>query len=123
MDANEYDDEKVLTSYVWNNFQHLLTRFEKLSASAAMAEEKAGATSSAAMAGMVITRWGAQNDPEVAASLKQGVDLFRKRVKERLLQEHTHEIFINRCPKCDRVVRTPRAKQCLWCGHDWHDKV
>jgi hypothetical protein len=25
-----------------------------------------------------------------------------------------------RCPKCDRIARTPEAKQCLWCGHNWH---
>ena len=28
--------------------------------------------------------------------------------------------FVNRCPACNRVVRTPEAKQCFWCGHDWH---
>jgi hypothetical protein len=27
---------------------------------------------------------------------------------------------LNRCPECQRIVRTPLAKQCLWCGHDWH---
>jgi rRNA maturation endonuclease Nob1 len=27
---------------------------------------------------------------------------------------------INRCPACKRIVRTPRAQHCLWCGHDWH---
>ncbi len=30
------------------------------------------------------------------------------------------EITVNRCPKCSRVVRTPSAKQCMWCKHDWH---
>lgn len=28
--------------------------------------------------------------------------------------------FINRCPKCSKIARTPKAKQCPWCFHDWH---
>jgi hypothetical protein len=27
---------------------------------------------------------------------------------------------VARCPACNRVLRTPEAKQCFWCGHDWH---
>jgi hypothetical protein len=25
------------------------------------------------------------------------------------------------CPYCSRPIRTARAKQCRWCGMDWHD--
>jgi uncharacterized OB-fold protein len=39
---------------------------------------------------------------------------------ERLLREHANEIVINRCPACGRIVATPKARQCLWCGHDRH---
>jgi len=28
--------------------------------------------------------------------------------------------FVNRCPRCRWVVRTLQARQCLWCGFDWH---
>jgi hypothetical protein len=38
----------------------------------------------------------------------------------RILGEHTATHRINRCPRCHRVVRTPLARQCFWCGHDWH---
>ena len=30
------------------------------------------------------------------------------------------ETYINRCPKCQKIVRTQSAKQCCWCFHDWH---
>jgi Fe-S-cluster-containing dehydrogenase component len=26
------------------------------------------------------------------------------------------------CPYCGKFLRTPRAKQCRFCGADWHDK-
>jgi hypothetical protein len=29
------------------------------------------------------------------------------------------KIFVNRCPGCNRLVRTPKAKLCLWCGNNW----
>ncbi len=29
-----------------------------------------------------------------------------------------HEaVFVNLCPKCQGVLRTPEAKVGLWCGH------
>lgn len=42
-------------------------------------------------------------------------------VAERILREHAAEVFVNRCPRCDSLCRTPRAKQCFECGHAWHD--
>jgi hypothetical protein len=41
-------------------------------------------------------------------------------VVRRLLQDPATQTLINRCPRCHRIVRTPSAKQCLWCKHDWH---
>ena len=29
-------------------------------------------------------------------------------------------VVIARCAKCSNVLATPRARQCLHCGHDWH---
>ena len=42
------------------------------------------------------------------------------RVCRRVLAERGAEVFVNRCPRCRWVVRTPQARQCLWCGFDWH---
>ena len=36
--------------------------------------------------------------------------------------ERANEISINRCPKCNPVVRTPDGTAVFfWCGNDWHD--
>jgi len=29
------------------------------------------------------------------------------------------DLYVQRCPKCNKVVQTPLAEQCLWCGHEW----
>lgn len=41
------------------------------------------------------------------------------KIAERLVRELEDKI-INNCPKCGGLARTPRAKQCRHCGHDWH---
>ncbi len=40
-------------------------------------------------------------------------------IAERLLIDSGNKI-INTCPKCGHLARTPKAKQCRFCGHDWH---
>lgn len=118
-DPNTYDDGKELTEYLWHNYQQLLTELESRAASALLIEEKA-ANSSPHMAKRLRQTWGLQNDPAVMAALADGRAAFRDRVRDRLLRECADSIVLNRCEKCSRLVATPRARQCLWCGHDWH---
>ncbi len=41
------------------------------------------------------------------------------RVTAVVIEREGDSLFINRCPACNRIVRTPRAKLCLCCGHNW----
>jgi hypothetical protein len=69
-------------------------------------------------------RWAeltAADDPAIDAALVAGPEAFRRQVRERLLAEAGDQITIDRCPSCTRILRTPLAQQCLWCGHDWHE--
>lgn len=45
---------------------------------------------------------------------------FYKQVAERILTEHKDEVFLNYCPVCGQLARTPRALQCPQ-GHRWTD--
>lgn len=116
----EYDYDQVLTKYIWDNYYHLLTSSEKLVAKAALAEEKAKA-SSERLAKAIRRRWEPKQDPEIMEALQDGAEAFRRQVCERVLRENADDIVINRCPACKRIVRTPKARQCLWCGNDWHE--
>jgi hypothetical protein len=40
------------------------------------------------------------------------------KIAERIYKDHQNEIFINKCPICGTLARTPLAKQAL-CGHRW----
>jgi hypothetical protein len=44
-------------------------------------------------------------------------------VCRRIAETYPTEVFANRCPNCGRLPRTPRAKQCFWCGHNWREST
>ena len=60
------------------------------------------------------------HEPEVLRLAENGYAAFIQRTAARILNEQSDEIFFNRCPKCGRLARTPQARQCRSCGHDWH---
>jgi ssDNA-binding Zn-finger/Zn-ribbon topoisomerase 1 len=123
--GSSYDEREALTAYVLEWYGHLMTESECEGMRAIHFEEKA--------------RVLGERDEDVAASyrrlgrrfaetraarkaLRMGADEFRRRVCDRILAVHRREVMINRCPRCRRIVRTPRAEQCFWCGNDWHPK-
>jgi hypothetical protein len=70
----------------------------------------------------VRSRW-LSDDPAVIRLAADGLEAFRLRVAERILREHREQIFLNYCPQCGGLTRTPKAKLCLHCGHSWHQKA
>jgi hypothetical protein len=115
----EYNEDRELTRYVWDYFQNRMTDFERRVGLAIIGRQKA-ANAGADAAHPLMARWGLTDDPEVNAALANGPEDFRRRVSLRVLAEAGDEVFVNRCPQCSRVVRTPKARQCFWCGFDWH---
>ncbi len=115
-----YDEDAELTRYVWGHYAHLLSDFEQQVGRAAIGREKAAASGSPAMFLVLSERWGRSGDLDIDAALSSGPESFRRAACRRLLSERGVDVTINRCPQCRRVVRTPAARQCLWCGHDWH---
>jgi hypothetical protein len=59
-------------------------------------------------------------DSEVKELAARGWDAFVLRTAERIYHEHHDEIFFNECPRCGGLAKTPKAKQCQHCHHDWH---
>lgn len=59
--------------------------------------------------------------PELRQRVARGREALYREIVSRVLQQHATEVVINRCPVCEGVCRTPRAKQCWQCGHDWHE--
>ena len=46
--------------------------------------------------------------------------MFRRELCERIMEKHKDSVFMNYCPVCGRLARTPRALQCP-SGHRWSD--
>jgi hypothetical protein len=61
-------------------------------------------------------------DPNVLELVKDGRNIFLKNTATRIFNDNRDKIFLNNCPKCGKLARTPRAKQCPHCFHTWHNK-
>jgi hypothetical protein len=116
----EYDEPSVLTEYVWSQCYGEMTDLERAGQKAVHARSKAAASDSDRMRRMILDKWGGGNDPAVVAALAQGEDAFRIALRDRVLRDHPE--VVKRCRKCDRVLRTPRARQCRWCFDSWHER-
>lgn len=68
---------------------------------------------------VMLKHWGT-NDKETLKLLDNGYESFKNMVAERIFKERFNEIVINNCPNCNKLARTPQAKQCRFCGFDWH---
>jgi len=117
----EYDEVVVLWDYLY-------THFDRLSET----EQKAGrvmifdgncpfqsAGGDPARDAEIRFEFGS-TDPSVFGALAEGKRRFMSQAAARVLQRNGAAIFVNRCPACGKIVRTPQAKQCRWCRHDWH---
>lgn len=60
------------------------------------------------------------SDPDVLELLSEGIDKFKENTAMRIFTDHPEVLDFNNCPKCGELARTPFAKQCRYCKHDWH---
>ncbi len=49
----------------------------------------------------------------------RGLEPAIRATADKVLSREGDKVFVNLCPSCARLVRTPKAKLCLWCGHNW----
>ncbi len=122
MKEKQYDEDEVLTMYLINNAQRFMTDFERQCVWLGITREKSEASESEGIAKRLRERYDAEATEEIDEALSVGVWEYQQQIQRRLRREYDEgTLKIKRCPKCSRIVRTPLAQQCLWCGHDWHD--
>ncbi|WP_442590795.1 hypothetical protein ACSBL2_06145 [Pedobacter sp. AW31-3R] len=59
-------------------------------------------------------------DQDALALVLLGEEKFKLKAADRIWSEHKEKIQLNCCPKCNRLTRTPKARQCRHCGFNWH---
>lgn len=121
-DGCEYNEVTALMDYL-RFHPELLSDSERAADRAFLAMKKANLADDQGdhtLAVMIRHAW-AQSTKEIDELMSAGETAFVERVTSRVLGlEQRSHLIINRCPCCEKVVRTAAAKQCLWCGHDWH---
>ena len=110
-----------LTHYIFHNYRGFLSVAETAAFKIVVAEEKARRASTEEARRRLRSQFGSSG-PAVSALLEKGPIEFLITARDRLLNEHANEIFINRCPKCGALARTPQACLCPACNHTWYDK-
>lgn len=70
---------------------------------------------------MMVDRGWISEQPDIKEYLKDGYEEFEFNVAQRIMQETPEKVFLNYCPKCNRLARTPYARQCRYCGNNWHN--
>lgn len=58
-------------------------------------------------------------DESILNLIKDGYDTFEITVAKRILNRHKESVFLNTCPDCGKLARTPLAKQCRFCALRW----
>jgi len=106
--------------YIIVYFNELMTPVEKLALTHQRYTEKLNGSQSESRAKMYYRRGLLSAEPEVLNLLSKGPGQFMINCAERILKENPEKVFLNLCPVCKKLARTPYAKQCRYCGHDWH---
>jgi hypothetical protein len=127
------DTAKV--KYVFRFYGHLMTEHERMAYRHLLGTAKAtrGRTDADAQAEandstqylreLQHLRDMLSDDPRVLLLGRDGLPAFVLRTGQRILRDHQGQIVLNCCPRCSGVARTPTARQCRFCGYDWHDKA
>ena len=63
------------------------------------------------------------DDPEAWRLASGGLRAFVARTAQRILDERRAEVRFNYCCRCGALARTPKARQCRFCRHDWHKEI
>ncbi|MBI1286031.1 MAG: hypothetical protein GC178_00470 [Flavobacteriales bacterium] len=106
--------------YIVEHYRSLMIEKEKRAQRHHFSTVKIGDEASEARQRVYQKMFWLSNDPEILALLDGGYERFEIHTASRILSEHEDEVFLNHCPKCGRLARTPKAKQCRYCGNDWH---
>jgi len=73
--------------------------------------------------GIIFSKFGVKENNEIKSLIRNGYEQFVINIGNRIEKDSPEEYILNRCPNCKFIARTPYAKQCRKCKHDWHEEI
>jgi hypothetical protein len=116
----DYHEQTELRRYLWSQFS-VICNDEELKVYKAN-QGRLKARSAPKQDTMLRKMFGDWDEPQIVQKLNDGFDAFSDQVLERINQDYPELFYINRCESCSRIVTTPKACICGWCGHSWFDR-
>ncbi|SHN42476.1 hypothetical protein [Chitinophaga sp. CF418] len=108
---------RELEDYIYGYCQKFQTADELKARQTLMYKSK---TTSESMLTMMRTKGWISDEQAILDMIADGPHELKRRVVERIWREHKDVLPLNLCPKCNLITRTPLARQCRFCKHDWH---
>lgn len=105
--------------YIIDYFPNLMTEKERIALRHLRSEFKTDGNSK--MEKMYRKKGWLTDDQEALNLIKRGSENFRLNVAERIIKERGSDLYLNECPNCKKLTRTPQSRQCRFCEHNWHN--
>ncbi|MET3036502.1 hypothetical protein ABXT08_10390 [Chryseobacterium sp. NRRL B-14859] len=105
--------DREIVNYIIKYFHNLMTDDEKLALKYRMHTYKISDNHP-------INSMMNSSGPKMSESLQDSYDKFELDIATRIMTEIPEKVFLNYCPKCNKLARTPFAQQCRYCRYSWH---
>ena len=121
MPIESYDDDDAIRAYILTNFVQLMTALERRVYEYGPLVSSINNWKAQRLYTMCEERDGHVPDSDVIAACEVERSVFIDRAVARIRLNHSEKLNLNRCPRCNRVPRTLKARQCPWCFASWRD--
>lgn len=120
---NRQNVDRETAEYIINYFSNLLTSEERMAIKHTNSTYKLehSTADNTNLTRIYREKGWLTSDQSVLDLLKYGYDNFKLNAANRIIRQSLDKVFFNNCPKCNKLARTPYARQCRHCGHSWHD--
>ena len=71
----------------------------------------------------VFSKFEVKENDEIKNLIQNGYEQFVINIGKRIEKDSPKAYTLNQCPNCKFLARTPYAKQCRKCSHNWHDEI
>jgi hypothetical protein len=147
MKTKEYNEEDALKGYVWQNYPEIVRHRDCMPSPEMIRQqlplefqdeyweyrlecrriivESASEDERLAKAGRVqeTTPMLPEMRPELLAVVWPVFRELENKAFWEKFKPHQSVVSIARCGRCKKILVNDMSRQCLWCGHDWHDKT